>query len=144
MTKKLYSKTYFVKYTLYKQKFSIMHCFSKYVQIRRKLTKSLIENFLFCAVTSLLENQIPVVILAIWLFINRNKNTLTGPVNCKKTTRHHAHLSLCAKSRKTNDAKLRKWPKTSIWATFGQFWDQISPNCKCFWKIDFIQIEGHI
>ena len=118
MTKKLYSKTYFVKYTLYKQKFSIMHWFSKYVQIRRKLTKSLIENFLFCAVTSLLENQIPVVILAIWLFINRNKNTLTGPVNCKKTTRHHAHQSLCAKSRKTNDAKSKKWTKTSIWAIF--------------------------
>ena len=32
-----------------------------------------------------------------------DKNTLTGPVNCKKTTRHHAHLSLCAKSKKTND-----------------------------------------
>ena len=47
-----------------------------------------------------------------------NKNTLTGPTNCKKTTRHHAHLSLCAKSRKTNDAKSRKWPKTSIWAIF--------------------------
>ena len=73
-----------------------------------------------------------------------NRNTLTGLTNCKKTTRDHAHLSLCVKSRKTNDAKLRKWPKTSIWATFGQFWDQISPNCKCFWKIDFIQIEGHI
>ena len=37
-------------------------------------------------------------------------------MNCKKTTRHHAHLSLCAKSRKTNDVKSRKWPKTSIWA----------------------------
>ena len=47
-----------------------------------------------------------------------NKNTLTGPPNCKKTTRLHAHLSLCAKSRKTNDAKSRKWPKTSIWAIF--------------------------
>ena len=47
-----------------------------------------------------------------------NKNTLTGPANCKKTTRHHAHLSLCAKSRKTNDAKSRKWPKTSFWAMF--------------------------
>ena len=46
--------------------------------------------------------------------VNLNKNTLTGPANCKKTTRHHAHLALCAKSRKTNDAKLRKWPKTSI------------------------------
>ena len=47
-----------------------------------------------------------------------NKNTLTGPVNYKKTARHHAQLSLCAKSRKTNDAKSRKWPKTSIWAIF--------------------------
>ena len=37
-----------------------------------------------------------------------NKNTLTGPSNCKKTSRHHAHLSLCATSRKTNDAKSRK------------------------------------
>ena len=73
-----------------------------------------------------------------------NKNTLTGPVNCKKTTRHHAHLSLCAKSRKTNDAKSRKWPKTSIWAIFWQFPGQISPNCKFFWKTGFIQIEGHI
>ena len=54
-------------------------------------------------------------------FPKRNKNTLTAPVNCKKTTRHHAHLSLCAKSRKTNDEKLRKWLKTSIWAIFGQF-----------------------
>ena len=50
-----------------------------------------------------------------------NKNTLTGPANCKKTTRHHAHLSLCAKSRKTNDAKSRKWPKTSIWTIFWWF-----------------------
>ena len=50
--------------------------------------------------------------------IKTNKNTLTGPANCKKTNRHHAHLSLCAKSRKTNDAKSRKWPKTSIWAIF--------------------------
>ena len=47
----------------------------------------------------------------------RNKNNLTGPTNCKKTTRHHAHLS-CKKSRKTNDAKLSKWSKTSIWAIF--------------------------
>ena len=41
-------------------------------------------------------------------FWTSNKNTLTGPVNCKKTTRHHVHLSLCAKLRKTNDAKSRK------------------------------------
>ena len=48
-----------------------------------------------------------------------NKNTLTGPANCKETTKHHAHLSLCAKSRKTNDAKSRKWQKSQ----FGQFFD---------------------
>ena len=46
------------------------------------------------------------------------KNTVTGPATCKKITRHHSHQSLCAKSRKTNDAKSRKWPKTSIWAIF--------------------------
>ena len=38
----------------------------------------------------------------------KNKNKLTGPANFKKTTRHHTQLSLCAKSKKTNDAKLRK------------------------------------
>ena len=43
--------------------------------------------------------------------IKTNKNTLTGPANCKKTNRHHAHLSLCAKSRKTNDAKSKKMTK---------------------------------
>ena len=43
-----------------------------------------------------------------------SKNTLSGPTNCKKTTRHYVHRSLRAKPRKTNDAKLRKWPKTSI------------------------------
>ena len=43
-----------------------------------------------------------------------NKNTLTEPANCKKTTRHLAHLSLCAKSRKSNDPTSRKWRKTSI------------------------------
>ena len=36
--------------------------------------------------------------------------------NCKKTTKHHAYLSLCANSRKANDANSRKWPKTSILA----------------------------
>ena len=46
----------------------------------------------------------------------KNKNTLTGPANCKKTTRYHAHLSLSGKSRKTNDAKSRKWQKPQ----FGQ------------------------
>ena len=40
-----------------------------------------------------------------------NKNTLTGPANCTKTTRNYFHLSLYAKSRKTNDAKSRKWLK---------------------------------
>ena len=49
---------------------------------------------------------------------NVNKNTLAGPASCKKTTRHYAHLSLHAKSRKTNDAKSKKWPKNSIWAIF--------------------------
>ena len=76
--------------------------------------------------------------------IKLNKNTLTGQANCKQKTRHHAHLSLCAKPRKTNDAKSRKWPKNSTWAIFWQFRGQISPNCNFFWKIDFIQIEGHI
>ena len=47
-----------------------------------------------------------------------NKTTLTGPANSKKTTRNHAHLSLSAKSRKTNYPKSRKWPKSSIWAIF--------------------------
>ena len=30
-------------------------------------------------------------------FKHKNKNILTGPANCKKTTRYHAHLPLCAK-----------------------------------------------
>ena len=47
-----------------------------------------------------------------------NKNTSTGPANCKKTTIYHAHLLLCAKPRITDNAKSRKWPKTSIWAIF--------------------------
>ena len=53
-----------------------------------------------------------------FLFWCINKKTLTGTANCKKTTRHHTHLSLCAKSRRTNDAKSRNWLKTSIWAIF--------------------------
>ena len=48
-----------------------------------------------------------------------SKNTLTGLANCKKITRHHAHLS-CVKSWKTNDAKSRKWPTTLTWAIFEQ------------------------
>ena len=55
-----------------------------------------------------------------------NKNKLTPLANSKKTTRHHGRLSLCAKSRKTNDAKSIKWLKTSI----KRFRGQISPNCK--------------
>ena len=51
------------------------------------------------------------------LFPVGSKNILTGPENCKKTTRHHAHLSIFAKSMKTNDAKSTKWPKPQ----FGQF-----------------------
>ena len=83
---------------------------------------------------------------AVFLHTNStgNKNTMTGLVNCKKTTRHHAHLLLGAKSRKTNDAKSRKWPKTSISAIFWRFRGQIPPNCKFSWKIGCIQIEGHI
>ena len=82
---------------------------------------------------------------SIWIsFEFANKNTLTGPENCKKTTRQHAHLSLCGKSRKTNDAKSRKYPKPSTWAIFARFRGQISPNSNFFWKIGFIQIEGHI
>ena len=38
-------------------------------------------------------------------------------------TRHHAYLSLCGKSRKTNNAKSRKWPKTSIWAIFFYYFE---------------------
>ena len=39
------------------------------------------------------------------------KNTLTGPATCNETTRYHAHLPPCAKSRETNDAKLGKMVK---------------------------------
>ena len=57
---------------------------------------------------------------------------LNGPANCKKTTRHHAHLSLCAKS---NDGKLMMQSREN--GQKPQF-----PNF--FWKIVLIQIEGHI
>ena len=70
-------------------------------------------------------------------FSDENKNTLTVPANCKKTTRHHAHLSLCAKSKKTNNAKSRKWPKTSIWVFFLWFLGQISPKLQIFLKNRF-------
>ena len=49
-----------------------------------------------------------------WPYTVHNKNALTGPVNCKKTTKF--------------------WRSRS----------PISPNSKCFWKIGSIQIEGHI
>ena len=54
-----------------------------------------------------------------------NKNTLTGLTNCKNTSRHHAHLSICAKSRKTNRAKLWKWPKN---LNLGNFLTISKPN----------------
>ena len=54
-------------------------------------------------------------------FSKKNKNTLTGPTNRKIKTRHHVHLSLYAKSRKTCYEKSRNWPKTSIWAIFDDF-----------------------
>ena len=67
-----------------------------------------------------------------------DKNTLTGPPNCKKTTRHNAHLSLWAKTRKTNDAKSRNRQKPP----FGQFFNdfetkylEIPKNSKFFWKM---------
>ena len=56
--------------------------------------------------------------------ILRQQEYIDWTTICKKTTRHHAHLSLCAKSRKTNNAKSRKWPKTSIWAIFGQIFKE--------------------
>ena len=34
--------------------------------------------------------------------------------------------------------------KSLIWAIFWRFQSQISQNRKFFWKIGFIQIEGHI
>ena len=53
------------------------------------------------------------------LDLSENKNTLTGPVNCKKITRHHAHLSFCTESRKTNNASRENGQKPQ----FGQFFD---------------------
>ena len=53
--------------------------------------------------------------------ITWNKNTLTGSTNCKKTTRHHANLSLCAKSRKTKGAKSKNGQKPE----FEQFFDDV-------------------
>ena len=74
-----------------------------------------------------------------WVPSWKINNTLTGPANCKKTTRHYAHLPLCGKSRKTNNAKSRKLPRTSIWATFWRFQDQKSQSYKFFWKIGFFK-----
>ena len=59
---------------------------------------------------------------------NVNKTTMTGPANCKKTTRHHDHLSLCATSRKTNDASQENGQKPQ----FGQFFDDF--------KVKYLQI----
>ena len=59
--------------------------------------------------------------IRIQILFKENKNIFSGQANCKKTTRHYAHLSLCAKSRKTNDAKSRKWPKNLIWQFFDDF-----------------------
>ena len=70
-------------------------------------------------------------------FRKLNKNTLTGPANCNNTNRHHAHLSLFAKSRKSSGAKSRKWPKTSISAIFWRLRGQISQNCSFFVKNRF-------
>ena len=50
------------------------------------------------------------------------KNTLTGPANCKKTTRNAAHLSLCAKSRKTNDLMIQS-QENGQKLQFGHFFD---------------------
>ena len=81
------------------------------------------------------------IINLIEIFINQN--TLTGPSNCKKTTSHHAHLSLCAKSRKINDAKSRKWPKTSIWADFFGHNFEVK-YLKFFWKLQvFLKNRFH-
>ena len=53
---------------------------------------------------------------------------MTGPANCKKTTRHNAHLPLCAKSRGTNDAKTRKWQKPQ----FGQLFEDFKVKLQFF------------
>ena len=71
-----------------------------------------------------------------------NKNTLTGPASCKKTTRHHTHLSLCEKLRKTNNLKTRK-----CFFRFGQILKISRSNIsklQFFWNIGFIQIKAHI
>ena len=62
---------------------------------------------------------------------------MSGLANFRKTTRHYTHLSLCLKSRKTNDAKSRKWPKASIWAIFWRVRGHTSPNCNFILKNRF-------
>ena len=59
--------------------------------------------------------KIPHIVTKTHWWILYNRNTLTGPANCNKTTKHHAHLSLCAKSRESqaHDQKPQ----------FGQFFD---------------------
>ena len=45
-------------------------------------------------------------------------------------TRHHVHLSSCTKSRKTNDAELRKWPNPQFWQFFDDFEVIFSTNLR--------------
>ena len=65
-----------------------------YILLASRISSSHHKNVRWC---NIIENcdQFPIK------KISSNKNTLTGPENYKKTTRHYAHLSLCAKSRKT-------------------------------------------
>ena len=108
---KIVSKSAFQRKTE-KIKFSIKNFFRKcdlFVNVNffsnHLLKRSLMENFHY--------RRSPTISKTVSSRFNFNKNTFTGLANCKKTTRHHAH-QLCAESRKTNDAKSRKWSKTSI------------------------------
>ena len=51
--------------------------------------------------------------------MRKNKNTLTGPANCKKTTRHHAHLSL----RENQGKLIMQSRENGQKPQFGQFFD---------------------
>ena len=55
---------------------------------------------------------------------------MTGPANCMKTTRHHAHLSLCGQSNKTNNAKSKNGQKPQC----GQFFDDVD--------VEYLQIAN--
>ena len=96
------------------------------------MTTRIIKNLVTCTLILLVKNHLTFHIAYI-----TNKNTLTGPANCNNTNRHHAHLSLFAKSRKSSGAKSRKWPKTSISAIFWRLRGQISQNCSFFVKNRF-------